>query len=256
VTCTPTFGMYRFSADLCGARTLEVQTTDSWDVDPKAVESALTPRTKLIFLTTPNNPTGNTLQESTVRGLAATGRIVVLDEAYVEFSSRPSFARLVAEYSNVVVLRTFSKWAGLAGLRIGYGVFPPSIIEHLWKVKPPFNVNVAAEAAVCATLGDLDRVRENIGRIQAERQRMFELLATVPLMRVWPSEANFLLVQTDEPTADALKKRLELRGIAVRTYADARLRNALRISVGRSADTDAVLAAAHAWASDEKGVSH
>jgi histidinol-phosphate aminotransferase len=159
----------------------------------------------------------------------------------------------VAEYPNVVVLRTFSKWAGLAGLRVGYGIFPPGIIEHLWKVKPPFNVNVAAEAAVLATLHDQPRLQVRVAQLIAERARMHAALSAVSRLKVWPSVANYLLVQTDEPTSDRLKDRLAVHGVAVRTYAHPRLRNAVRISVGLPAHTDAVVTAATEWARGEEG---
>ncbi|MBM2810503.1 MAG: histidinol-phosphate aminotransferase, partial [Chloroflexi bacterium] len=195
IDCTPTFGMYVFSTALCGGRQVEVPRTASWDVDFDAVLSAITPRTRLIFLATPNNPTGNALDRESVSALLRAGPVVVLDEAYVEFSALPSFAPMVQEYDNLVVLRTFSKWSGLAGLRVCYGVLPPGIAQHLWKIKPPFNVNLAAEAAVRATLEDLQGVRESIAKIVDERERMAELLGAIDGMRVWPSVANFLLVE-------------------------------------------------------------
>jgi histidinol-phosphate aminotransferase len=250
IDCTPTFGMYQFSTELCGGQTIEVPRTARWKVDADAVAEALMPETKLIFLATPNNPTGNVVDEATVRTLLATAHIVVLDEAYVEFaelSGARSFAPLVADYENLVVLRTFSKWAGLAGLRVGYGVAPPSISEHLWKVKPPFNVNLAAEAAVRATLDDLAAVRERVQRIVRERERMATALSALPGIHVWPSQANFLLVSDDRGAGEGLKTHLARRGIAVRAYHHPRLRHAVRISVGLPEHTDAVVAAIDEW---------
>ncbi len=250
VDCTPTFGMYQFSTELCGGRVLEVPRTPAWHVDADAIDEALTPRTKLIFVATPNNPTGTCLDEDTVRTLVATARIVVLDEAYVEFaqlSGALSFASLVPQYENLVVLRTFSKWAGLAGLRVGYGVVPPSIAEQLWKIKPPFNVNLAAEAAVLATLEEMAEMRRRMQLIVQERERMARALAAVPGLHVWPSQANFLLVSIDGEPAEGLKEHLARRGIAVRAYRHRRLRNAIRISIGLPEHTDAVVAAAREW---------
>ncbi len=253
VDCTPTFGMYLFSTALCGGRVIEMPRTHTWHVDADAIAESLTPRTKLIFAATPNNPSGNCIDEQSVRTLAATGRIVVLDEAYVEFaelSGGESFARLVDDYENLVVLRTFSKWAGLAGLRVGYGIVPPSIAEQLWKVKPPFNVNLAAEAAVWATLEDLGEVQQRLRLIVEERERMAAGLAAVPGIHVWPSVANFLLIAIPGESADALREHLATRGIAVRAYSHRRLRNAIRISIGLPDHTDAVVAAVREWSAD------
>lgn len=250
VDCTPTFGMYLFSTELCGGQVLEVPRTSRWEVDADAVDEALTPETRLIFVATPNNPTGNAVDEATVRTLLATARIVVLDEAYIEFAEVTggrSLAPLVPEYDNLVVLRTFSKWAGLAGLRVGYGVIPPSIAEHLWKVKPPFNVNRAAEVAVRATLDEVETMRERVRRIVCERDRMAAKLGGLDGIHVWPSQANFLLVTVDAVGAGSLKAHLAARGIAVRTYTHPRLRHAVRISVGLPEHTDAVVRAIEEW---------
>jgi histidinol-phosphate aminotransferase len=253
IDCTPTFGMYLFSTELCGGRVLEVPRTHAWHVDADAIAESVTPRTKLIFVATPNNPSGTCVDVQAVRTLAATGRIVVLDEAYVEFaalSGGQSLARLVHEYENLVVLRTFSKWAGLAGLRIGYGVVPLPIAEQLWKTKPPFNVNLAAEAAVYATLEDLSAVQQRVRLIVEERERMAAALTAVPGIHVWPSQANFLLIAVPGETAEGLRAHLAARGIAVRAYGHQRLRNAVRISVGLPEHTDAVVAGVREWSVD------
>jgi histidinol-phosphate aminotransferase len=254
IDVTPTFGMYRFSTELCGGTPVEVPRTAGWEVDLAAVERALTPRTKLIFVASPNNPSGNRISVATVRTLLTTGRIVALDEAYVEFSSTPSLAGLVSEHSNLLVMRTFSKWAGLAGQRVGYGILPSHLADILWKVKPPFNVNLAAEVAVRATLEDLAFVRERVDRIKAERDRMYGMLRDVDGIYVWPSEANFFLIRVQSGEAGALKERLALRGITIRAYSHPRLRNCIRISVGLPPHTDAVVAAVREWC-DQQGAS-
>ena len=247
IDCTPTFGMYRFSTELCGGRLVEAPRNDSWDVDVAAVEAAITDRTKLIFVAAPNNPSGNLVAEDTVRGLLATGRILVLDEAYVEFSGVQSWARLVAEHTNLVVLRTFSKWSGLAGLRVGYGVFPLEMLRHLWKVKPPFNLNVAAEAAVSSTLENLSHAQRSVQLIMQERARMLAGLNGIEGIEAWPSHANFVLVRVGPPGAASLNDFLARRGIAIRTYRHPRLVDTIRISVGLPRQTDAVLAAVWGW---------
>jgi histidinol-phosphate aminotransferase len=244
---TPTFGMYVFSTELCGGVRIEAPRTEGWAVDVAAIERALTPRTKLNFVASPNNPSGNRESEATIAALLATGRIVVLDEAYVEFAKGPSFVNMVAEHPNLVVIRTFSKWAGLAGQRVGYGILPAHIAEVLWKVKPPFNVNLAAEVAVEATLDDLPAMWEKVERIRAERDRMYQLLCEIPGIHIWPSEANFFLIRVLAGAAPGLKEHLALRGITIRAYSHPRLHDCVRISVGLPEHTDAVVAAVREW---------
>ena len=254
IDCTPTFGMYVFSTELCGGRRVEAPRNEEWGVDLQAIDRALTPRTKLIFVASPNNPSGGRESEATVRALVSTGRIVVLDEAYVEFSNAPSFARLVAEHPNLIVMRTFSKWAGLAGLRVGYGVLPAHVAEVLWKVKPPFNVNLAAVTAVQATLEDLGIVQERVERIKSERDRMYGLLSDLEGVHVWPSDANFFLIRVLSGEASSLKEHLASRGITIRAYSHPRLHDCVRISVGLPEHTDAVIAAVREWC-DQQGAT-
>jgi histidinol-phosphate aminotransferase len=248
IDCTPTFGMYRFSTELAGGNAVEAPRGPDWSVDVDAVRESITERTRLIFVTTPNNPTGNVLGEEALNALLDTGCLVVLDEAYVEFSEGGSLARRVQDHENLIVLRTFSKWAGLAGLRVGYGVFPAGVAEHLWKVKPPFNVNRAAEVAVRATVDDIDHVNAKVGRIVRERTRMAEALDAIPGLRIWPSAANFMLIRVERGTGQELGDYLHRDGIAIRTYSHRRLTDAIRVSVGRPSDTDAVVRSLRRWA--------
>jgi len=242
----PTFGMYSFSARVCGARLVEVPRVERFEIDLARAESALTERTKMIFLASPNNPSGNLPPRWQVERLLATGRLVVVDEAYVEFSSG-TLVPLVAEYPNLVVLRTFSKWAGLAGLRVGYGVFPPEVMRQIWKIKQPYNLNVAAQVAVRESLLDADRLLDRVKRIVAERERLAGQLAALGTLRVYPSQANFLLCDVLEGNAVEIVEFLARRGIIVRYFRKPRLQNSLRISVGLPEHTDAIIAALKDW---------
>jgi len=140
VNCPPTFGMYPFCTDVCGGRTVELARDKKFDIDVAAIKKALDSKAKVVFIASPNNPTANLASESDIVELVKTGRIVVVDEAYYEFSG-VTVAPLVANYSKLIVLRTLSKWAGLAGMRIGYGIFAPAIVEQLIKIKQPYNMN-------------------------------------------------------------------------------------------------------------------
>jgi histidinol-phosphate aminotransferase len=240
INCQPTFGMYPFSTELCGGRVVDVPRREDFSLDVSGIGKAAVQGAKLAFVCSPNNPTGNVLSRAELDALLATGLLVVLDEAYVEFSGDDGFAPLVTERDNLVVLRTFSKWAGLAGLRVGYGVFPTPLASLLMKVKPPYNLNLAAEAAVLASLDDAGTLMERVKALVQERQRLFEALETSALLRPLPSRGNFLLCRVAGVEARRLADRLAQRGIFVRYYDTALLQEYLRISVGLSQHTDAL----------------
>jgi histidinol-phosphate aminotransferase len=244
VDLVPTFGMYAFTAAVCGGTVVPVPRRPDFSVDVAAVAAAVNgdARAKLIFVASPNNPSGNPLSGQDLERLLALGVPVVVDEAYVEFSGG-SVARLVPERDNLVVIRTFSKWAGLAGLRVGYGVMPAPLARLLLAVKPPYNVNVAAEAAVLASLAERELLAERVRAIVAERERLTALLAEIPFLRPWPSQANFVLCDVTRGDARALRDGLRRRGIFVRYFDRDGLRDKVRISVGRPEHTDALLAA-------------
>ncbi len=242
IVCPPTFGMYSWSARLCGARVVAVPRDERFQVDVERVLAAVTDRTKLIFLASPNNPTGNLVPLSDVVRLLQTRAVVVVDEAYYEFAGS-TVAPLVEEFPNLIVLRSLSKWAGLAGLRIGYGIFPKEIVDQLWKIKQPYNVNVAAQLAVRATLEDLDYLKQVIHRIRLERGRLFRQLRKLNLLSPYPSDANFILCKVVRASARSLKQWLENRGIFVRYFDTPQLKDYIRISVGRPEDTDKLMKA-------------
>ncbi len=242
----PTFGMYGFSSQICGARAVQVPRDEEYEIDLAGVEKALTDRTHMIFVASPNNPSGNVATRGQVERLLATGRLVVVDEAYAEFSTT-TLVPLVAEHPNLVVLRTFSKWAGLAGLRVGYGVFPEGVLRQMWKIKQPYNLNVAAQVAVRESLRDLDRLRANVKRIVEERERLRRELSALGFLRVYPSEANFLLCDVLEGSGVEIVEFLAARGIIIRYFKKPRLLNSVRFSVGLPEHTDSIVAALREW---------
>src|SRR5205823_4261553 len=144
------------------------------------------------FVVSPNNPTGTPLQREELETLLAIGCPVVVDEAYAEFAGE-SYVELVRERPNLIVLRTLSKWAGLAGLRIGFMVAAPEVIEVALKVKQPYSVSVAAEVAAIAAIADRDFQLQRVAAIVAERERLAAALRTVSGLEILPSKANFLL---------------------------------------------------------------
>lgn len=249
INAPPTFGIYPFVTRICGGRVIDVPRRADFSLDLAAMEAAVAEGAKVIFLCSPNNPTGNALSRQELLSLLATGALVTVDEAYVEFADETlsvggqGLAALVPQYDNLMVLRTFSKWAGLAGLRAGYGVFPKAIAELLRKIKMPYNLNVAAQAAILASLADADTLWQRVTAIVAERQRLYERLAAIPWLRPWPSQANFILCEVEGFDAKEVRARLRQKGILVRYFDTPQLRRCLRISVGKPEHSDRLLAA-------------
>lgn len=241
IDLVPTFGMYSFLGKLYQAQVKAVaRHSEDYSVDLDATLAAIDQRTKIIFVCTPNNPTGNPCSEETVRALLDTGRLVVVDEAYHDFAGY-SLAGLANEYPNLIILRTFSKLSGLAGLRVGYGIFPPEIIKHLWKIKQPYNVTVAGQAAALASLQDPEWLRESVSRIVAERARLFGLLQGLEEIEPLPSASNFIFCRVKRGDAGAVKRTLEQKGVFIRYFNKPLLQNAFRISVGRPDQTDILM---------------
>ncbi|MCL4832715.1 MAG: histidinol-phosphate transaminase [Caldilineaceae bacterium] len=256
----PTFGMYSFDAKLQGAEVIDVWRRADYSVDVEGIERGLgtgdwgsgvtaqspipnpqSPTPKLLFLTSPNNPSGTWLGDDDLRRMLALPLVVVLDEAYVEFANQPSRADWVLAHDNLIVLRTFSKAAGIAGLRLGYGIFPAWLMPTLWKFKQPYNVNVAASVAGLASLRHTDQIVAVVEKLKAERDRLYTALSAIPYLRPYPSEANFILCRVEGRDAADLKQSLERQGILVRYYNKSGLDNCIRISVGRPEQTDRLL---------------
>ncbi len=243
IDCPPTFGMYAFDTAVCGGRLVEVPRREDFSLDSEAIErAARETRAKILFLASPNNPSGNITPRADIERLLRLSLLVVVDEAYIEFTSgADAMSDLVGRYENLAVLRTFSKWAGLAGLRIGYGLLPETIARELWKIKQPYNVNLAAQAAALASLDDVEYLRETIACIVAERERMLAALRMLQGLYVYPSQTNFLLCRAVGGDAWRIKQQLEREGILVRYYRKPGLRDCIRISIGRPEQNDRLL---------------
>ena len=242
VVATPTFGMYAFDAQLHGAIIVDVPLRADWSIDADALVAAAE-GAKAVFIPSPNNPTGGLLPMPLAERLLATGALLVVDEAYMEFSHGESLVQRAAAGEPLVALRTFSKWAGLAGLRVGYGVMPLAIATALMRVKQPYGVNIAAEVAALASLVDAALLDERACVITGERDRMAGLLRESGWLEPAPSESNFVLVRMLQGDSLTVREALRRRGIFVRTFDHPRLLDHLRISAGTSEDTDRLLAA-------------
>jgi histidinol-phosphate aminotransferase len=251
LNCPPTFGMYSFDTLLNAGNLVEIVRNPDFSLDLSAIRDAVERfKPKILFLTTPNNPDGNFPSESEISQLLDLSLLIVIDEAYIEFADSSgelgytmSRMKQVPKRENLVVLRTFSKWAGLAGLRVGYGAFPAWLMPTLWKTKQPYNVNVAASTAALASFEDLPYLADNVRKIQAERERLYQKLKEIPFLMAYPSKANFILCQVlDRPGAE-LKNNLVKNGVLVRHYNTPLLNNYIRISVGKPTNSDVLIAA-------------
>ena len=250
LSCPPTFGMYSFDAELNAARCIEVPRNADFSLNLREISKAVEiHQPKILFVATPNNPDGSLLEAKVIDELLKLPLLVVLDEAYIEFAGENlggSLSRIqeVSSRENLVVLRTFSKWAGLAGLRIGYGAFPLWIMPTLWKSKQPYNVNVAASVAAQVSLEHVDELSEVVELLKNERERLFQVLHEIPYLQPYPTKSNFILCRVIGRDAAELKSRLAKEyGIFIRYFNKPGLRDHIRISVGRPQDTDALFEA-------------
>ncbi|MBP6015405.1 MAG: histidinol-phosphate transaminase [Candidatus Promineofilum sp.] len=248
IDCPPSFGMYPFSTAVNGGSYVSVPRLADFSLDLEAIEKAVaqTPRAKVLFVCSPNNPDGSIVGDRTLGRLLALPVLVVLDEAYIDFAEPQGYASRVSwvgRYDNLVVLRTFSKLAGLAGLRVGYGVFPDWLLPHLWKIKQPYNINVAASRAAVAALEDVDWLKEKLGLLVAERERIARELANFDFLRPYPSHSNFTLFRVLGRSAAGLQRELAAEGVLVRHFDKPGLANCIRVSAGRPQDTERLVAA-------------
>jgi histidinol-phosphate aminotransferase len=240
---TPTYSMYGGVTLQNAGRVTHVPRGEAFEVDVLATLAAMErERPKMVWVCSPNNPTGNLATEGEVVPLLETGVPVVVDEAYFEFS-RHTFAPLLDRYPNLIIMRTFSKLAGLAGLRVGYVLANEEVIAHAQKIKLPFNVTLAGQVAALAALRDRERLRANLDAILSERERMVALLREQGELRAYPSDANFILCEARSGDARGLHAQLAAEGVFVRYFPKPRIDNCLRISIGRPRDTDRLLAA-------------
>lgn len=229
----PTYGMYEVSANINDIAVKKIPLTAAYQLDLSAIEAAVDDHTKMIFLCSPNNPTGNSLNREDIEVILNNYfGLVVLDEAYINFSRHRSFIQELNDYPNLVILQTLSKAWGLAALRVGMAFASQEIVQVMNKVKPPYNINQASQELVLRALDEVGQVNDMIREIVKERGLLEAELKQLSLVRkVYPSDANFLLVKVDD--AKAIYNALLDKGIVVRDRSKVELcEGCLRITVG------------------------
>lgn len=226
VAIDPTYGMYQVCADINHVEYRKVLLNSNFSLDAKRLLDATDANTKVIFLCSPNNPTGNDLEmNEMLKVLDSFNGIVVVDEAYIDFSTRSSLTNLLDKYSNLIVLQTFSKAWGMAAVRLGMAFAAPEIISYFNKVKYPYNINILTQKFVSESLEDQNRKNEWVQIILKERAFLIGELQKLPLIqKIYPTDSNFILVQVED--ANAVYRYLTEKGIIVRN------RNSVSLCVG------------------------
>jgi histidinol-phosphate aminotransferase len=233
IICPPTYGMYQVSANINDIQVKKVPLTTSFQLDLVRIEEAIDDNTKMIFLCSPNNPTGNALEKKDVEIILNNYfGLVVIDEAYINFSKFRSFTQELNEYPNICVLQTLSKAWGLAALRIGIAFASEAIIQVMNKIKPPYNINQASQELALKALDEVVQVNSMINDIVKERELLIGQLSKLELVqKIYPSDANFLLVKVKDPSV--IYHFLLDHGIVVRDRSKVELcEGCLRITVG------------------------
>jgi histidinol-phosphate aminotransferase len=233
IICPPTYGMYEVSAHINDVEVRKASLLDDFQLDLIHLENLIDENTKLIWICSPNNPTGNSFRREDIEiVLNNFSGIVVMDEAYINFSKQKSFIQELTEYPNLAVMQTFSKAWGLAALRLGIAFASTEIIAILNKVKPPYNINQATQELVLKALEEVEQVNDMIRELVTMRESLTEVFQSMPIVeKVYPSDANFILVKVKD--ARKIYEYLLTKSIVVRDRSNVKLCNdCLRITVG------------------------
>ncbi|CAL2085796.1 Histidinol-phosphate aminotransferase [Tenacibaculum sp. 190524A05c] len=241
LTFSPTYGMYDVSADINNIELIKQPLINDFQINLNQLQPYLDdPLVKMIFICSPNNPTGNTINEEDIEYILANFEgVVIIDEAYIDFSSKQSFIEKINDYPNLIVSQTFSKAWGLAGVRVGAAYTNKAILDLYNRVKPPYNVSVLNQDAVLDSLNNLSDVEKNIDIILEERSRLKQRLASIKKVnKIYPSDANFLLVNVDD--ADKTYNYLIDEKVIIRNRNKV-INNCIRITVGTPEENEQLI---------------
>ena len=233
ITLPPTYGMYQVLAEVNAIEVKEVLLNNNFQPDVDTILSAVNANTKLLFLCSPNNPTGNSFSEEAVLTLLDKFKgLIVIDEAYIDFSKQQSWLKRLEEFPNLIITQTLSKAYGMAGIRLGICYASKEIISILNRIKPPYNVNQLTQQKAISRLSDLKQIRHQVADILVERERLSDALKDISCVKtIYPSDANFILIKVD----DATKRYNQLleQNIVIRNRSKQHLcENCLRLTIG------------------------
>jgi histidinol-phosphate aminotransferase len=240
----PTYGMYKVACDINNVETISVNLNPQFQIDLNEVRKYYSSEVKVIFLCSPNNPTGNVINKNDILNLCSEfNSIVIIDEAYVDFAQDNSLIHNVQDYANLVVMRTFSKAWGLAGVRLGFCVANKEVINYLFKIKTPYNVNTLTRYAVIKSLNNYSRKDEFVKKLKSERERVIiELRNISGIKKIFQSDANYILFRC--PNAKQIQKKLAEQGIIIRDRSSYKmLEDCLRLSIGTETENNKFLEA-------------
>ncbi|TLP79674.1 histidinol-phosphate transaminase [Maribacter sp. ACAM166] len=244
ITLPPTYGMYKVLSGINVVENREVLLTDEYQPNVSAIKEQINSNTKLLFICSPNNPTGNSFSKERIQELLESfNGLVVIDEAYIDFSLEESWTSKLAKYPNLIVTQTLSKAYGMAGIRLGICIASAEIISVLNKIKPPYNVNQLTQERALNRVLDQKSVQTEVATILAERKKLITTLETVSFVsNIYPTDANFILVKVDDATKrynQLLEKRIVVRNRTTQPLCE----NTLRFTVGTSEENSKIITA-------------
>lgn len=242
ITVPPTYGMYEVSANINDVEIRKIRLTPDYQLDMEGIAEAIDDNTKIIFICSPNNPTGNSINRADIESILANfNGLVVIDEAYINYSRQKTFIQELPEYANLVVLHTLSKAWGLAGLRLGMAFASEEIIEVFNKVKPPYNINESSQQLALEALQNVEQINSWIKLTVSEREKLIHDLGKLEIVqKIYPSDANFILVKTHD--AKGIYNHLVGNGIIVRDRSKVELcEGSLRITIGTPEENESLI---------------
>ena len=246
ITLPPTFGMYKVSARIHGVEVKEVPLNQDFQLNTSAILESADEKSKIIFIPTPNNPTANSFEYIAIKKIIEEfPGLVVVDEAYIEFTNKESLTKLLSKYSNLIVCQTFSKAQGMAGIRLGMAFAQAELIKYINRIKAPYNLNSLTIEAAFKRLREQDQIRKNVNYLIRERKRIEKLLNEISFIKkIYPSDANFVLVLVDNSDL-RYKQLLDLNIVVRNTSKNLACENTLRISIGLVKENNALITALH-----------
>lgn len=248
IVCPPTYGMYQVSADINDVPVKKVPLTKEFQLDVDGILNAVDANTKLLFICSPNNPTGNNMNRSDVETLLNNfNGIVIIDEAYINYSKQKTFTQELTEYPNLIVMQTLSKAWGLAALRMGVAFASMDIIDLFNKVKPPYNINEASQQLALEGLQHTQQINDWIKTVVHEKENIITGLSRLSFVKhIYPSDANFILVKVTD--ADAVYNFLAQNGIVIRNRTkEVMCENCLRITIGTETENSLLIKTLNAY---------